>query len=402
MLKSVMRRFGVSKTPETRTPTYFETLLADALPELAGRESVSLEDVATEVARVEAGVHGADAVNLDDSTIREALVAYLKILAQNDSLPPSGQLEGFELADTRRLLLATALRQDTVNQISERVLAMLEEKFNGGQFTKAALLLRLFETTPARQRNNERTLFYEEMFSRFGVLRLNSISNGQCKQYRGGLKGGEDAGTKLLGAAEWLSEQAEAGFNLLLPTAIPNAAKLDFQDDVLPIIAPLKWRNIRESRGTSLASALASHTDASHLASYCSHLLKTCYFIVLVTGKTGFEPFIKDFFRWAGAQFDCVPTRLLPALHKRTTVGEQGLDSTVDYIRNEYFSPKLDALSETLSIDAAIASFAEALLELDPNELPPGEYNLGGLLLDQAGELRSTQLVTRFRVHRIC
>ena len=168
MLEEVLRRFGFGKKPTTRPATYFESLLSETQPRVVSALASDpaqdpLDAVIRQVVSLEAEKRHVAPPGFDDVSILNAARAYFTLLRENDRLPPSGQLNGRELRLTRQLLLSAAVGDSEVDH-SEQVLSLLEEKFNGGKYTQAGLLLRLFETTPARERNNERTLFYEEMF----------------------------------------------------------------------------------------------------------------------------------------------------------------------------------------------------------------------------------------------
>ena len=419
MLKSVMRRFGPAKNGYGRPFTYLEPLLEEACPRVqqaleADADADPFFEIAKAIVRLECEREHFEAPDFDDDQVQGAVIAYFRLLLDNDALPPGGQLEEKDLSNTRTLLLSASVGAEDTVADSDRVLALLEEKFNSGKFTQAAILLRLFDTTPARERNNERTLFYEEMFSRFGVLRLNRIGAGQCRKYKEIFKGKVEPLVALSAAAEWLGTKAGVHLNLALRNheeqeawetvwgGVPDSNSLAISRDLVP---PRRWRNGSEHSFSSLLDAVDNHIDTPTVVEYFGHLLKVCYFIVLVTGKTGFEPYIQSYFRWVEENFGFKASTILPNLHHETTIGERGLAETVFEVLRVQMLPYAAQLREELEGDKlaeALASFVDALEDLDPNEIPPGEYDLAGLLLDHLTGLEVDDRLTAFRIHRIC
>ena len=417
MLKSVKRRFGVSKDGQDRPATYLEALLTDTFSRVVERLSEDSErdpfvETAKLVVQLESRRERCEEPDLTDDTVLGAVTAYLQLLLDNDGLPPDGQLGDEDLATTRTLLLSAAIGSDSTATESERVLSLLEEKFNSGKFTQASLLLRLFETTTVRERNNERTLFYEEMFSRFGVIRLNRIPGNLCRKYRDALQKRTSPSEGILDAAVWLKQNAGVHLSVAVrdPGDIDTWSRLfrlasgdvaAYQD----LIPPRRWRNVSEFADLGVIPAITNQLEGGALLAYFGHLLKVCYFIVLVTGKTGFEPFIKTYFDWVESHFDVVGTNLLPGLHYETTVGERSLGDAVEEILTEKMMPAAGRIRETLdeaTLEAALEALLEDLIPLDPNEIPPGDYDLGGLVLDRATGLDVIDPVALFRIHRIC
>jgi hypothetical protein len=419
MLEGVLRRFGVGKKSVARKPTYFEGLLEETRPRVAralvdNPNQPPLEAVMRQIALLEAEKRHIDAPDLDNEATLGAIKAYFSLLGENDALPPSGQLNARELRLTRQLLLSSAAGIDAASDHSEKVLSLLEDKFNGGKYTQAGLLLRLFETTPARERNNERTLFYEEMFSRFGVLRLNRIPKYLCDRYREALAGDEDALARIAGAAAWLAENAGVHFNILYRSpdevsawreSVAGTAQTDELGTALPKLPPARWRNVGEYMTNGLVTGLREYFLSGAVFAYSRHLLKVCYFIVLVTGKTGYETFLNDFFSWVARNYDYPGTRLLPELHRRTTLGDEGLASGLDAVLADQIGERSGPLMASLTDEAitkSLSLLAKDLEAIDPNDIPPGEYDLTGLLLDRCTGLTSEDPKHLFRVHRIC
>jgi hypothetical protein len=413
MLKSVMRRFGAGRKSQERQPTYLEALLVEALPRLpgifdAGANTEPMHQIARELVRIEGAREKLELPNLSSPEVTDAAVAYLFMLVDNDRLPPENQLSGYELNATRQLLLAAAQGEEAAALHSDRILSLLEEKFNSGRFSQAAILLRLFATTPARQRNNERTLFYEEMFARFGVLRSNRIPTGVSKRFSEAFQGDGTDLEKLIAAGAWLREHANVRLNL---SVIPNGdreswgAILDSRPNaerVRDVFPHARWRDVGESEPDEVGEAVNRYLAQVHLGSYTAHLMKVCYFTVLVTGRTGYETFIRDFFQWVQRSFGFPGSRLLPELHRLTTIGERGIEETVDALRRRYMREVSSALVFGEEASArAVGSFLSQLSGLDPNGLPPGDYDLAGLLMDHATGLTATDPLALFRVHRL-
>jgi len=410
-----MRRLGRNPKSRERQLTYVESLFSEILPQI--RESIAAADVdplhavAREVIKFEAEDARFELPDLSDREVLEALAAYTLVLLDNDRLPPPAQLSNYELGIARELLISAACGAADATKHSDRVLTLLEEKFNGGKFPQAAILLRLFATTAARQRNNERTLFYEEMFARFGVMRLNRIPAHVCKRYHEALEEEETAEGRVLAAAEWLQLHADVSLDLL---QVPHSEEQLWNDVLEPageaaagvreFIPHGRWRNVQECEDTGLLSAARRHVTPGAFADYMGHLLKVCYFTVLVTGKTGFESFIRDYFRWVEQHFEVPGPRLLPELHRLTTIGEQGLDDTVAALRDHWMTPNALPIVDSLrngSLVVGVERLAEDLQAIDPSDIPPGDYDLGGLLVDRATGLETADPLALFRVHRL-
>lgn len=417
MLKSVMRRFGVGHNGLERPPTYLEALLMDAQSQIEQRLSQDTScdpviEIADALVRIEAQRDHFEPPDPSLEHVQVALADYLHLLIDNDAFPPRGQLSDNELVAIRDFLVEAAGGGLEVLEQSERVKLMIEEKFNAGQFRQAARLLDLFVTTPDRERNNERTLFYEEMFARFGVIRLNRLPGGQIKKFHDALKRRSSPTDGFLEAVSWLSEHASVEFHcaLRVPQEVAHweevLGALDDGDQaavVADMLPPVRWRMISEFRELGPIAALAGAMGVGLLYRYFRHLLKVSYFIVLVTGKTGFEPFLSSFFSWVDANLGRSPTLLLPAVHLEATMGQSLIEASVSHAIGAM--PEADELLEQClnheAIEEALDSLCATLLAIDPNDIPPGDYDLTSLVIDQITGLEAEDPVALLRIHRI-
>jgi hypothetical protein len=228
------------------------------------------------------------------------------------------------------------------------------------------------------------------------------------------LAGDEDVATRLTAAAEWLSQEARVNLDVLgrapddlqaWEERLSGVKKPAEREDVLAQLPPIRWRRIHEFGPENLIPLIKTHLETGALTDYLGRLLRICYFIVLVTGKTGFEHFIRRYFEWVEQNFDYPGTRLLPELHRRTTIEEVGLEEAIGDLRQSLMAEGSKAILDGLD-DERIASdldrLAAHLERVDPNEIPPGDYNVTGLLLDQSTRLTCDDPILLFRIHRIC
>jgi hypothetical protein len=418
MLERVMRRFGVSPHSSARESTYFESLLDRARERVTERlASDSATNpvvlVARECVRLEAEIDERAALDAGRLSEDEGLLDYLWLLRDNDRLPPAGQLNGRELRLARPLLFRENSDPQWAGRAYDAVLGLLEDKFSSGFFTQAGLLLRLFETTPARHRSNERTLFYEEMLSRFGSPRAGRLPANQVRRYTKAFAAGEHPGDQLLGAARWLNQQARVRLDILMRPQLEidtwesalAAAERNRREATMVVLPHARWRPVEEIDEVSLVDAIRRHLDLGGLVEYLDRLLKACYFVVVVTSRTGFEPFIKRYFEWVAHNFGFPGTRLLPQLHRMTTLEERSLHEALMTIREDFFEPHLATVIARIddgAVERAVGELAEVLRGIDPNDIPAGDYDLTALVLDRLTGLQVDVPTVLFRVHRLC
>jgi hypothetical protein len=418
MLERVMRRFGVSAQSRSREPTYYEALLRDSREAVArklagGDPGDALDRLVLALVETEAGRHRlpVPVVSTDDERAR--LREYVVLLRDNDVHPQSGQLSRDELRLVRQLLVATGEGAGGTGKVYEKVLVLLEEKFSGGLFAQAAMLLRLFETTAARRRGNEKTLFYEEMIARFGLVRVQRIATHLVRRFQKAMLAREDSAQRILGAARWLGQAANVRLHVRrrLPREIESWAEPleglepEVREAARELVTPSRWRPVGEEEGFPLVAAVREHLAAGALTDYTERLLRAVYFIAVVTTRTGFEPLIRDYFQWVERQFRFPGARLLPRLHRWTTLEERSLDDSVKALREEHFGERLERLLEEVGVERveqALVGLSRQLRLLEPNDLPPGDYDLTGLLLDHMTGFTTQDASVPYRVHRLC
>lgn len=415
MLERVMRRFGISPQSLPQKPTYFEVLLGELLdrvkkatPDWEGddpQELVLAEMAALEVKR---GFQAPEGRNLEG--LFESIHEYLRLLSGNERLPSDGQLTEEDLQLLRTFLLEYDAGGSS--DAATRCVTLLEEKLNRGFFSQTELLLKFFDTTPDRRRSNERTLFYEEMISRFGSIRTARISGHLCRRFHKALNSRDKVIAKFAGAAEWLAQHGGIHLNVLNRprpelerwlSVLKGFEDTEVRQDLLDLIVPTSWRMASRIDGEVLLETMGHHAQNEGLDAYTIRLFKAAYFVALVTGRTGFEPLIKTFFEWVDRNLGCRGSRVLPDIHKRSTLGGKGLMDSLEEIRAELMgnAPQLlDRVKQGL--EEGLSSFVGYLAETDPNEIPPGEYDLTGLVIDHATGLVHDTPSILFRVHRIC
>ena len=415
MLERVMRRFGISPQSLPQKPTSFEVLLGELLqrvkraaPKWEGDEPLDLVLAEMAALEVKRGFQAPEGRNLE--SLFESILDYVRLLSGNHRLPMDSQLSVEDL----RLLRSFLLEYDSggSSDAAARCVTLLEEKLNRGLFSQTELLLQFFDTTPDRRRSNERTLFYEEMIARFGSIRTNRISGHLCRRFHKALNSRDKVISKFTGAAEWLAQHGGIHLNVLnRPKAelqswrsvLKGFEGTEKQKDVLELLVPTCWRMASRIESDDLLATMGQHVHQEGLNEYTIRLFKAAYFVALVTGRTGFEPLIKTFFEWVERNLGCRGSKILPDIHKRSTLGGKGLTDSLEEIRAELMvgAPQLfERVNEGL--EEGLCTFVEYLAETDPNEIPPGEYDLTGLIIDQATHLVHDTPSILFRVHRIC
>jgi hypothetical protein len=151
-----------------------------------------------------------------------------------------------------------------------------------------------------------------------------------------------------------------------------------------------------------LRANIAAHLNYFSVEQYVTRLTRVAYYLLLATGKTGYEGLILDFYRWLGEHFDTLPSRLLPLIHRETTVDDMFLSDSLQGCLESVLSTPRETLviPSERHIDDAVVQVCEQLAAIDPRDVAPGEYDLGGLFLDQILGFRNAPVEHRLRMHR--
>jgi hypothetical protein len=333
--------------------------------------------------------------------------SWLNLLLDNHRLPPELQLDADGLQPARALLAGYFLKQGDFQQAVARLLSFVEERFNDGHFAQATALLQIFETDVSTRRNNERHLFYEEMQAAFGATRNTAAP--KIEAWRRLQEGAPNPPWERLG---WLVEHLRVHARIRLHALDtprvegtlwgPATASLSFAqaEDFFEHVHPPQWRVPESAR---LRSHIVAHLRFFSIEQYVTRLTRVAYFLILATGRTGFERLILHFYRWLGEHFDVVPAHLMPRLHRETTVDEMFLSESLQNCVELVLSSPREALvmPSEHHVDDAVIQVCEQLSAIDPREVAEGDYDLGGLFLDQILGFNSAPVDHRLRMHRL-
>jgi hypothetical protein len=338
--------------------------------------------------------------------------ANMQLILDNDRLPPSLQLAEGDLERPRALLGAFFFEHGDVQQQAHNVLRFIERRFSEGRFAQAGLLLQLFDTDEGTRRNNERNLFFEEMAARFLAPRARTGTMARAEELAALLAqapGAVDEGTADVSA--WLDENVGVRLHLLSR----NAGEIDAwqttlasvspesREAVEPLLPPWRWRALHDGGAEAIVPRLIDHLAQRTLRDYVLHLTRCAYFAVLTTGRNGLEPLIFTYLRWISGNFDCFATRILPTIHRETTVDERSLSDTLDDVYDNFLGGSrfgTGTFSEEAVREAATRVY-ERMRLLPLTTVPEGEYDFGGLVMDELFGIAWDSPTLALRVHRI-
>ena len=395
-------------TPPQRT--YFEEILERIRPVLAARivedpDVDLLEQLAVEVLR---------ATSEGENPNPQAARAFFSVLVENDQLAEGKQLIESELDLLRSLLLEYFTGNDQVRARANEVLALIEQKFSEGAFTQAKILLQIFETDAETRLNNERNLFYEDMILRLGVRRRHPLSDrDQQNIHKLFEQCSLDDEATVYKALQTLSSELYVEF--CLSVREPNDAKVwealaetltdeDVRERLLSYVPTRRWRNPITLPQYGLQTLTSQHLIERAARVQIQSLTRLCYFLLLASGDTSFQAFLYSYLGWCRERWGVDARRLLPKLHRSSVVEDCGLQDTLDSIYDEFFA---EAVAERCDVhsDESIKRAWYALFKrfstLDFNEVPPGHYDLGGLLLDGVLGFDYPDDNFSFRLHRL-
>ncbi len=398
MLRRLLNpRSNLAITPDDVQVSYAEGLIDRALSK-EGRltSATAVLDPLVSVGRllceleVDAGLSPPPNTPDQDQFIR----TYVKLLLDNDRQPRSLQLTGTEVEMPRALLQSFFTRGATMQMDATKVLRFIETRFAQGSFGQARLLLQLFETDQQTRRNNERNLFFEEMVLRFLSARsgprvpakTEDTSFGEVLTLNG-------ISLNTLGH----DEERVAAWRALLPADVDDVTA----DAVLRSVPGPRWRD-HWRRGNPVES-LTGQFAVDAAQRFVHDLTMRIYFITLYPGATGFEYLVANYLEWMAERFDMVSTRILPRLHRESTLGDHSIDESLSALIDELFeNTTMSAVSPTdEQVAKAFGSFETGLDDLDMNDIPAGEYDLGGLVAFDLFDFPAGSFETRFRLSRL-
>lgn len=410
MLRRLFRSLGGQEPPsDAPRASYLTTLLAGVNPaQRDALEATSALDplVALGEAILLAETNlGLDDVTRDPTHREQFLRTYAGLLIENDRLPPELQISGDDLRKPRRLLSAFFGGVESVQREAQDVLSFIEDRFAGGRFGQARLLLQLFDTDPSTRRNNERNLFYEEMILRFMSKRSARIASTKSSDFsRLVADSMGSTGEGIVALAGWLEEQTGVRLHLLVPHLSEPISMQGADAAGVRSVSGMAWRPVAALGETSLADALAAHIAAQPFRTYVLEQTRAAYFIAHAPGTTGYEDLLFRYVEWSGAHFKGPSTRILPDIHRQSTIEDINLLDALDAAYQAYLSDSPSFGSGAFSreaMDEALGRVHRRFDAFDPQSIPEGDYDLGGIVLDDLVQFPSAGLAEAFRVHRL-
>ncbi len=377
----------------------------DAGEEQADR-APSEQSVAQSVAQSTSG----DA-RLDTPEVLQAGRIFLGLLIENDRLPLDMQLSVAETMLARDLLLGYFVHDDAFDDKAKELLALVEQKFNEGAFSQARILLQLFQTDRSTRINNDRNLFYEDMILRLGIRRRHPLDPALLDEFSA-VAHGEDLDDSLARTTGWLDENLHAVFHLFTrhPEQVTRWRSLAERSErehapqvFLRYLPPKRWRPVH-SKERAPSELVTDHISAATVKTYVVRQLKACYFVLRAVGDTGLEPYLDSFFEWTERCFGLNSVRLMPLIYRRTMANTQLVDKIFEEIFRNFFRSRaaehLDGFDDDAILEATRDTL-DAIAALDFNELPPGNFDLGGLILDRLFGIEYHEPQFAFKLHRL-
>lgn len=415
MFRRFLRSLGGQDADAVPPSSYVDDVLATSATHIAASAEGTIEGDALHFigdlfTRSEA-TRGWDEITLEGSAREQFLRTYAGMLLENDRLPPTLQLTPDEFRMPRRLLHAFFGGSSAVQREAQAVLHFVEERFSAGRHGQARLLLQLFDTDAATRRNNERNLFWEEMLLRFTSTRTASVPDDVWADYQRAAaetltaqeEGIRDvaawlrhnAGIRLhLFGRDWIDQDAWAAAMEPAPEATRHA-----MSEVIPA---WRWRPVDSTIGP-IGDALDAHVGERGFQPFVRTLTQSAYFVTLAPGATGLEEFLFRYITWLDEHFDCSAIRVLPDLHRQTTIEEVGLPDALDAIHASYLRTSnfgSGVFSEE-AIRDALAEVQRSLQSAAVRAVPEGDYNLGGLVMGVLVGFPYEDIAQALRVHRL-
>lgn len=352
-----------------------------------------------------AAVQGLDAEGFD-----RFAEAWCALLAENARLPESLQIPDGSLTLPRSLLVAYFGDQSTLAREAQTMLRYVEAQFGSGGYAQVEILLRLFETEAITQRNNERNIFFERCNKKLLSHRPKSTPP-RTEPWQAALTDSlKRPGESLPAALAALAEHAGIRFHLLsqetqqveLWTAAAAKLPAERRSEFLQAIPGWRYRPVDDLGSPELTAHLVRMTLFCGTEAHLRQLVMACYFVALATGRTGHEALIAETLRWMRSSFAPEANRLLSEMHRRCSVNDEGLIEATHAVMREFVPAAAipSAFSEAQIRDAC-ASLHRRLAQLQLAAVPEGEYDLGGLILDELLGFRRADMTDQLKLHRL-
>ncbi|MFU8804566.1 MAG: hypothetical protein ACNA8W_12205, partial [Bradymonadaceae bacterium] len=334
-------------------------------------------------------------LRLDSTEVLRAGRVLINMLINNDRLPLEQQLTVGETLLACDLWVGYMVSAQGLESKSQKLLRLVEEKFAEGSFGQARLLLQLFQTDRSTRLNNDRNLFYEDMILRMGIKRKYELSKeGQGAIQSAWKEACVDDDASLRFALDTMAGQGfihsqffarephkvaawrELAEKCTRPSAVPY---------FLSHLPPRRWRDHTAQPDRPVLDLLTEHVARPMIRAYVLTQLKACYFILRAVGDTGLEEYLDGFFDWAGEFFDYDVPRMMPEVYQRTMMGFESTSLIFQDLFDKYFKVGVERVFAEIEEDrlrTALEATIDMLAECDYNEIAPGNYDFGALIVD--------------------
>ena len=353
-------------------------------------------------------------VRLDEPEMLHGARVLLAVLLDNDRLPLSSQLDVAELLVAADLWTQIVAQARGVEQRVDPLARLVEQKFAAGSFGQVKLLLQLFPANAETRISNDRQIFYEDMILRMGIRRRQALSGEVVDAIKAELSAerlSEEAHTPAI----FGSLQQRAGIAMHLYTREPSevepwrelAQKVELTQGrpyLLGMVPPRRWRAVSERSERPLLRLLKEHLVKPMARDHIIQHLKATYFVLRAVGDTGLEPYLDDFFTFSSEVCGVDAERFMPEIYRRTLGSSESIGAIFLDIYTRHYQEAVEARLDTLDDAAIIQAYdqaMDALASCEVAEQAPGEFNLGGFVLDQHLDLKLSDPAFGFKLYRL-
>lgn len=353
---------------------------------------------------------------VDQREVLQAGRVFLGMLIENDRLPLDLQINTEEIALARELLVGYFVGNKDFERKAQQLLRVVERKFSEGQFSQARILLQLFQTDRMTRIKNDRNIFYEDMIQRLGIRRRHAVADDVLGEFA---QIDSDAASAPIDVAQWLESNLFIKLHLFTRdrsaverwgrlagiTTLPGGA-----DNLLKYVPPRRWRTYYDAHDDAAVAqqyardAIRQHVNSDTLANYVSNQMRTCYFVLRAVGDTGLEGYLDTFFDWISEAFEFNATVFLPEVYRRSMGEIDTMKSVFQDIYDRMLRQRVEAKLASFSdeeIHAALGAAIAHIHSCELNEIPPGNYDLGGFVFDQLFGVTYPVPEFAFKVHRL-
>ncbi|RVU47867.1 hypothetical protein EA187_00070 [Lujinxingia sediminis] len=375
----------------------------------------ALDDTAEfEVPQVRAQPGVSWPVHLDEPEMLHGARVLLAVLLDNDRLPLSCQLDVAELLVAADLWTQIVAQARGVEQRVDPLARLVEQKFAAGSFGQVKLLLQLFPANAETRISNDRQIFYEDMILRMGIRRRQALRAEVVDVLKAELSA-ERLREDVHAPAIFATLQERAGIAMHLYTREPSevepwrqvAQKVELTRGrayLMGMIPPRRWRAVSERSERPLLRLLNEHLVKPMARDHIIQHLKATYFVLRAVGDTGLEPYLDDFFTFSSEVCGVDAERFMPEIYRRTLGNAESIGGIFLDIYARHYQDVVEARLDSLDDAAIIRAYDQAmgaLASCDVAEQAPGEFNLGGFVLDQHLNLKLSNPAFGFKLYRL-